>query len=128
MPTTGVSGVVSEFGPSSAPPNGTTESAPGAAAAARDAVRGERRVTAALDGARPWLPESVTARRTSTATAAGTAIIRNAREFPFRRMGDHTTHGPRREPSQKKRDQFVGTDVISVMSVPNSLPLAGSPG
>jgi hypothetical protein len=43
-------------------------------------------------------------------------------------MGIHTTHARGGNPLRKKRDQFLGTDVIRVMSVLNSLPLAGSPG
>jgi hypothetical protein len=90
MPTTGVSGVVSEFGPTGAPPNGTTESAAGVAAAATttgpDLFLEERSVTAPPELVRPWAPEMVIPARTNTATATGNPTIHNARELPMCRM------------------------------------------
>jgi hypothetical protein len=134
MPTTGVSGVVNEFGPSPAPPNGTTESAPGAAAGAAAAERfpiwGEWDVTDAPVVAPPWIRETITVAvaRTSTAAATGSPTDRNARELPLRPMSDHSTHATGWHLLRKKRDQFVGTDVIRVMSVPNSPTRSGPPG
>ena len=131
MPTTGVSGVVSELGPSGAPPNGTTESAAGVAAAATttgpDFFLEERSVTDPPEAARPWVPEIVIPARTRTATATGNPTVRNARELPMCRMALHFTHAHQRQSFGKRRDQFVSADVIRVMTVPNSSSPTGSP-
>jgi hypothetical protein len=130
MPTTGVSGVLSELAPSGAPPKGTTESAAGVAVAATatgpDLFLGERSVTAPPGLARPWVPEIVIPARTKTATVTGSPTARNARELPMCPMALHFTHPYQRESFGKRRDQFVGADVIRVMTVPNSSSLAGS--
>ena len=109
MPTTGVSGVVSEFGPSGAPPNGTTESAPGvadAAAAERHPLLRDRNVTTAPEVVRSWVHEIITPASTSTMTAAGNPTVRKTREFRMVRMGDHSPTPPSRQPLEKRRDQF----------------------
>jgi hypothetical protein len=104
MPTTGVFGVLRELGPRAAAPNGTTESAPGAAAAAGLAAREgdpRREVRAAITApevARSWTHETVAVVRTSTATPTGNPTARSARKLLIRCMKDHSTHAVYQHP------------------------------